>query len=120
MAHQGDRISDRVFQRLADLIGSQCGIVLTPAKRVMLETRLGKRVRLLGLESLDAYCEYVHSAEGRDEWPNLIDVITTHKTDFFREPTHFDFLVASALPELERAFGAGTRRPLFVWSAACS
>lgn len=120
MAREGDRISDRDFRRLADLIGSHCGNVVSEGKRVMLETRLGKRVRALGLESLDAYCAYVHTSQGRNEWPNLIDVITTHKTDFFREPAHFDFLVSSALPELSQTSGAGIRRPLLVWSAACS
>jgi len=121
MDHQGERISDRDFRRLADLIGAQSGVVISPGKRIMLETRLQKRVRALGLESLGAYCDYLHSAAGeREEWPNFIDAITTHKTDFFREPAHFDFLMSHALPLLAETFGAGSRRPVLVWSAACS
>ncbi len=116
-----DQISDRDLRRLTDLIGSQCGMMMAPAKRIMLETRLRKRVRTLGLKSFAAYCDYIHTAEGRSqEWPNLIDAVTTHKTDFFREPAHFDFLMEQALPELSRSRGIGTRRPLLVWSAACS
>ena len=28
--------------------------------------------------------------------------MTTHKTDFFREPAHFDYLVSRIIPELSR------------------
>ena len=120
MDHQGDRISDRDFRRLADLIGSQYGIVISPGKRIMLETRLRKRVRARGLKSLDSYCEYLRSEAGAGEWPDFIDAVTTHKTDFFREPGHFEFLTSHAVPDLAANYGAGARRPLHVWSAACS
>lgn len=96
-------------------------MAVAPAKRIMLETRLRKRVRALGLESFAAYCRYLDSPDGRgQEWPNLIDAVTTHKTDFFREPAHFEILVDQALPELARMCGAGIRQPFLVWSAACS
>lgn len=114
-------ISDRDFRKLTELIGNYCGIRVPPAKRSMLEARLGKRARALGMKSMDAYCAYVQSIEGRkEEWLHLIDAVTTHKTDFFREPSHFDFLVEQALPDLHRMASAGTRRPVLVWSAACS
>lgn len=121
MSSQPDRISDRSFRALADLIGSQAGVVISPAKRTMLETRLAKRVRALGLGSFEAYHEYVESPAGRrEEWGHLLDAVTTHKTDFFREPGHFDHLLAHTLPELRRTSGAGSRHRLRVWSAACS
>ena len=121
MDQPADGISDRDFRRLTELIGAECGMALGSAKRVMLETRLRKRVRLLGLHSLSEYCNYLDSPAGRrEEWDKFIDAVTTHKTDFFREPGHFDFLVQRAVPELAASSGAGYRRPLLVWSAACS
>lgn len=121
MHDEADAISDRDFRRLTEAIASECGVAFASAKRIMLETRLRKRVRALGLKSCAAYCRYVDSPQGKQqEWPNLIDAITTHKTDFFREAAHFSFLTERALPELARMCGAGTRRPLLVWSAACS
>jgi chemotaxis protein methyltransferase CheR len=54
----------------------------------------------------------------KEEITHLIDVVTTNKTDFFREPRHFNFLVEQALPELTAPNGGG--RPLLVWSAGCS
>jgi chemotaxis protein methyltransferase CheR len=50
----------------------------------------------------------------------MIDVVTTNKTDFFREPRHFDYLLGSAIPDLIGLCGAGLRRKLRVWSAGCS
>ena len=50
----------------------------------------------------------------------MVDLATTNKTDFFREPHHFDFLVKNALPALSELYGSGQRRPLRLWSAGCS
>ncbi|MBF8274411.1 MAG: Chemotaxis protein methyltransferase, partial [Magnetococcales bacterium] len=51
---------------------------------------------------------------------NFIDIITTNKTDFFREPGHFDFMTKEALPDLMERHQAGLRRPVHIWSAPCS
>jgi chemotaxis protein methyltransferase CheR len=119
--HREDTISAHEYQRLADLIRLECGIVFPAAKRTMVESRLSRRARALGIESLSAYCQHLHSPAGRHlEVGRLIDEVTTHKTDFFREPGHFRFLVKHILPELSERTGAGLRQPLRVWSAASS
>lgn len=85
----------------------------------MLEIRLKRRVRSLGLASLRHYCERVFaSEEGRGEVIHLIDVVTTNKTDFFREAGHFDYLTSKALPDLAARYGVS--RNALVWSAGCS
>jgi len=87
-------------------------------KRIMLEVRLKKRLRALGLESYEEYCDYLFSPAGMEkERVFMINVVTTNKTDFFREPKHFEYLVQTALPELMRLYGIGMRR---LWSAGCS
>ena len=50
----------------------------------------------------------------------MIDLVTTNKTDFFGESDHFDYLFQTALPKLLSRDGAGIRKTLFLWSAACS
>jgi chemotaxis protein methyltransferase CheR len=116
-----ESIPEQDFHQLRDLVRAQLGISLSPAKRVMVETRLRKRARALAMHSLADYCRYVCTAEGQNrEWPHLTDAITTHKTDFFREPVHFDYLVRDAVPRMAELYGAGIRRPLLVWSSACS
>jgi chemotaxis protein methyltransferase CheR len=115
------RISDKDFNRFASLIYEQCGIKMPPHKRSMLEARLRKRLRVLGLDSYEAYREYLFSKDGmHEELVNMIDVVTTNKTDFFREPRHFDFMTETALPNLIPTTGAGIERPLRLWSAGCS
>jgi chemotaxis protein methyltransferase CheR len=120
-APAGGGLSGRDFRRLAELIESECGIVFSPAKRTMIETRLGRRVRALGLGSLAAYCAYLATAEGlRAERVHLVDAVTTHETSFFREAAHFEYLARRAVPELARQYGSGNARPFLAWSAACS
>jgi chemotaxis protein methyltransferase CheR len=114
-------MSDGQFARLSEYIRTACGIKLPPAKKTMLEGRLRKRLHALGIESFDRYCEHLFSSHGSEsEYIHMIDVVTTNKTDFFREPDHFDYLSETVLPELVSAHGPGVRNRLIVWSAGCS
>ena len=114
-------LSSRNFDRLSRLITDKCGIRMPGSKKTMVQGRLQKRVRMLKIDSLAEYCDYLFSPEGmKVELPKMIDAITTNKTDFFREPAHFDYLVKTALPELMGNLGAGVRAPLRLWSAGCS
>jgi len=112
-----DQISERNFARLAALIQDYCGIKMPQGKRTMLAVRLRRRVVALKLADLDAYCDRLFAAGGLEtELVHLINAVSTNKTDFFREPTHFDFMWNTALPSLVEA----GRRQIKVWSAAAS
>ncbi len=114
-----DSLTERQFRRLVDLIQTEVGIRLPPLKRTMVEARLRRRVRSLGLPDLAAYGEeVVEGPVSRDELVHLIDCVTTNKTDFFREPAHFDALRGTIVPEALKALPKGA--PLKVWSSACS
>lgn len=114
------RLSDRHFRSIAELIEGQVGIKLPAAKRLMLEGRLQKRVRALNHSCVNEYAECLFD-DGvlESELIHLIDCVTTNKTDFFREPSHFDFLRNVAVHELLNRRGRGTRS-LKIWSAASS
>jgi chemotaxis protein methyltransferase CheR len=113
-------MSEAVFSRFSSFVQSEVGIKMPPVKKTMLQARLSKRLRRLGLQTFDEYCDFVFSPEGRaTELQNMIDVVTTNKTDFFREPGHFHYLVQQVLPELMNR-GMGVRRRLMLWSAGCS
>ncbi|WP_092426580.1 CheR family methyltransferase [Devosia crocina] len=116
-----DHLSHADFAKIATLIGNEAGIRLPPAKRLMVEGRLRRRLRALQLTSFDSYCDYVFRKDGlKQELPYLINVVTTNKTDFFREPEHFELMRAKMVPELLQG-RAGERNPLLkVWSAASS
>lgn len=102
-------LSDRAFAALAQRIQQTTGIQVGPAKRQLVQARLGRRLRALSLQSFDEYLSCLELEP--DELGELVSAITTNHTHFFREPHHFQSL-AAALRE-----GTGVQR---VWSAACS
>jgi chemotaxis protein methyltransferase CheR len=109
------------FAVLRDLIHAETGIALSDSKQHLVHARLSKRLRQLGLGSFSEYVALVTgSAEAQGELTELINAITTNKTEFFRESHHFDFLRERLVPEAEaRARQSGQRR-LRIWSAGCS
>jgi len=114
-------MSERLFKRFSEFIYKECGIKLPPAKKTMLTTRLSRRLRALGINSFDQYYDYVCSPESRSgERIRMIDAVSTNKTEFFREPAHFDFLVRQALPDLVDSMHNRSREKLKIWSAGCS
>lgn len=110
------------FKKLSQAIYSACGIHLPEGKRILVEGRIKKRVRKVGLNSFEDYFEYLYSPDGlKNELIPLIDVITTNKTDFFREPAHFDFLVRTAFPAILKQGGNSIiKKKIKIWSAGCS
>ncbi|MGB6945619.1 MAG: protein-glutamate O-methyltransferase [Bryobacteraceae bacterium] len=119
MTTRNEELCNADFERLRELIYAESGINLSPDKKTMLEIRLKRRMRSLNMASLADYCDQVFGPEGiARELVHLIDVVTTNKTDFFREAGHFEYLVSKALPDLAARFGAS--RTSLVWSAGCS
>jgi chemotaxis protein methyltransferase CheR len=113
-----ETISARDYARLCTLVYERAGIRLGPDKKTMLEVRIKRRLKACDMSSYGQYCDYLFGPQGlKEELVPLIDVVTTNKTDFFREPKHFNFLVERALPELTARDGG---RPLLIWSAGCS
>jgi chemotaxis protein methyltransferase CheR len=54
----------------------------------------------------------VESDTGRGEFVEMIDALTTNKTSFLRESSHFDYLRSVVLPTLTA--------PVHFWSAGCA
>jgi chemotaxis protein methyltransferase CheR len=111
-------LSVKDFGRLSRFIYDKCGIKMPDVKKTMLEARLQKRLRSLGMHRFSDYCDYLFSQEGlAQELVPMIDMVTTNKTDFFREPDHFDYLTQKVLPDWIKRHG--TLR-FSIWSAGCS
>lgn len=109
------------FEKLSTWIYTNLGVKMPPVKITLLETRLQKRLRHLRLKSFRDYLQYLFSEEGQQhELPFMIDLVTTHKTDFFREDEHFDYLAEHAIPDMIEKFGVKNGVPFKFWSAACS
>lgn len=112
-----DHLSEKQFNLIRDFVEGIVGIKMPSTKKIMIESRIRKRLKTLNIGSFSEYLDYVFkSQEDSQEAENLIDVITTNKTEFFREFDHFLFLKKSILPELVKSGNKIIR----IWSAACS
>jgi chemotaxis protein methyltransferase CheR len=111
-------LADRDYGFLCRLIYERSRIHLGPDKRVLVTSRLAKRLRHHGLDDYGEYCDLLRSPRGDEELQFLIDRISTNHTHFFREMKHFDFLREVVIPKWQ----ADSRRsePVRIWSAACS
>lgn len=115
---QQDNISEKDFLRIGDFIQSKFGIKMPIVKKVMLESRLRMRLRATGIPTFKEYTEYLFSEEGiRNEVIHMIDMVSTNKTDFYREPMHFDYLSNEVLPKL---YTEQKINPVKIWCAATS
>ena len=114
IAQMDQRLGDTLAEVMATM-EQISGVTLGSEKRGLVETRAMRRAKQLGLKSLHAYLDYF-AQHRATEVPELISLITTHYTDFFRETPHFDWLMEEAFPQLV----ARDAPVLRIWSAAAS
>ena len=113
------KLSNSDFNKLSNFINSNFGIKMPEVKRIMLQSRLQKRLKELNFTSFKQYCDYLFSAKGqKEEVFKMMDVVSTNKTDFFREPVHFDFLKRNILNNYINSHSLN--KNLKIWSAGCS
>ncbi|HHG90339.1 MAG TPA: protein-glutamate O-methyltransferase CheR [Devosia sp.] len=122
MAEAEVALSDREFDKIRDRIYRIAGISLGDAKRTLVVSRLSKLVRTKGLNSFDAYVDFLDKEATADEKQTFVNALTTNLTRFYREGHHFDHLVdyvrrLIAGPHHKSADGKARLR---IWSAGCS
>jgi len=103
------------FRRFCAIAYEKAGITLGDSKEALVEARVGKRMRALGMTSEKEYLVLLEKDPTGEEIVQFLDVISTNHTSFFREPDHFEFL-RSVLADWRRE---GMRK-LRIWSAASS
>lgn len=108
-------MDEKVFGRFREIVYEQAGIALGPQKEALVQARVGKRMRTIGIGSFDEYLDRLEADETGSELTLFLDAICTNVTAFFREPHHFDFIAR----EMKKWLEQGQRRFRF-WSAACS
>ena len=105
----------QTFDALRAIVYNKSGIAINDNKGALVAARIGKRIRELSLSNANSYLNFLLADGNEGEIVNLLDVISTNVTSFFREESHFDFLAA----EMGSWLAHGQRRFRF-WSAACS
>jgi chemotaxis protein methyltransferase CheR len=102
------------FMQIRDLLYKICGIDMPAGKEGLVKARLAKRLKHLQLESFADYISYLKTDQSSHELGVMVDELTTNKTNFYREATHFEFLAEQILPDLQQ------RKKMRIWCAACS
>ncbi len=103
------------FERARALIHRKAGISLHSGKQAMVYSRLSRRLRELGLDSVREYLDRLEALRGdaaEPEWQEFINCLTTNLTAFFREEHHFPILAAE--------LAARARDPVRIWCNAAS
>jgi chemotaxis protein methyltransferase CheR len=114
-------LTPALFGKFQTLIYQESGIWLGSHKQALLTGRLARRLRLLGLSTMQEYFRLMSQPDQQHERALMIDCITTNETHFFREPRHFDFLVQQVFPRWKHEAATGVRLSrLNIWSAGCS
>lgn len=94
------------------------GIVLTPEKTYLIESRLSKLIKSEGFNSLQTLTNKLRWQPTDDLVMKVIDALTTNETSFFRDNAPFEALKKTVLPQLAQS-NAHTKT-INIWSAACS
>ena len=102
------------FARICEIAYSASGIRIAAGKEGMVSARLGKRIRELGFGSANEYLGFLEQNR-ESEVVQLLDLLSTNVTHFFRESEHFDFVSQTVHDWLAQ----GQKRFRF-WSAASS
>jgi chemotaxis protein methyltransferase CheR len=114
----GYTLSQEQFERFRQLVRAKAGIALRDEKQQLVCSRLVRRLRALSLSSFDEYYTLVQNqGEHGGELEQLLNAMTTNKTNFYREAHHFDELVRRVVKPMLVAGGSQTFR---LWSAGCS
>ncbi|MDW7690728.1 CheR family methyltransferase [Flammeovirgaceae bacterium SG7u.111] len=115
------KLSDKQFKIAQEYLAEKYGLNLPDIKKTLLESRLHKRTKALGFPTTDHYIDFLFSFKKKTaakEYCNFIDLVTTHKTSFFREAHQFDFLINTYLDQYLPK--KGSNKLLKIWSAGCS
>jgi chemotaxis protein methyltransferase CheR len=112
------KTEQEVYKFFCQAAQEACGIQLGEKQIRLVETRLQKRWRELGLPSIVDYFQY-YLKNVEVEKQQIISLLTTHHTYFFREFAHFEFLL-ERLPDLVKTLREEKRNTLKIWSAASS
>lgn len=126
MENEAIQLSREMFDRFAFLVHQRSGIYLAPPKIPMLQSRLQKRLKAVGVSGFEAYYRMLKNDKDH-EMRAFINAVTTNKTDFYREPHHFDVLKQEIQTLCQRTTScapahvlSGGHGELNVWSAGCS
>ncbi|PIS10233.1 MAG: hypothetical protein COT73_10500, partial [Bdellovibrio sp. CG10_big_fil_rev_8_21_14_0_10_47_8] len=113
------KVVEKVVGEVSKIVSEMAGIQLGARQFSMVENRLKSRMVRLGMDSFDEYISFLR-AHQETESQALLSLLTTHHTYFFREFSHFEFLLNKCLKGMIERAEKRPDKKIRVWSAACS
>ena len=104
------------FEQIRKLIYEHAGINLSEAKKDLVYSRLGRRLRVNKLTCFNDYIALLDSKQNT-EWQAFINALTTNLTSFFREAHHFPIL-ATHINNIK--YRHNNNSPVKIWCNAAS
>jgi chemotaxis protein methyltransferase CheR len=114
------QLTDGDFKLFRDYVHENCGIYFEDNKMYLMQNRLSRRLNELGIKSFRDYYYYVKYDNSRQEFNNLINIITTNETSFFRNEPQLESFANDILPKVIREKRNEKNKTLKIWSAGCS
>lgn len=108
-------------REIADLIArlyAKFGKDLSNYRLNTLKRRISLRMAALRMQSMDEYISYLNSEP--EEIESLLDSVTIHVTEFFRDPDVFDSIAKRVLPEILERKKLVSESAIRIWSAGCA
>lgn len=110
-------MTDKEFERLVHFLESRYGINFSQ-KKVIVQGRLDNYLARNGFASYGDYLNAVEHDKSGHELQNMLNILTTNHTYFWREPDHFMFLKDVILPEIVEK--ERHTHDIRIWSGASS
>ena len=109
-------MTDSEFEALSAIAAREAGLAIPASKKSLVQSRVARRLRSLNIPTCRGYIDLVENSP--DETRELISVLTTNVSSFYREAHHFEFLRDTIFPVLKTRLDRGGR--VRIWSAGCS
>lgn len=115
------RMSDEEFRLIRDFLVAKVGLHFDVKMKFLLERRLYRRLELRQLRHYRAYEQFLrYDPQGPKELEEMVELLTTNETYFFRENYQLEALTGEILPEIIRRKHSAADLRLKIWSAGCS
>ena len=84
-----------------EFLRAHCGLHFDEDSRFIVEKRLTRRIESLGVGTFAAYHYLLRNGDSAEaEMSEIVDILTTNETYFYREQNHLRALIHEIIPEM--------------------
>jgi chemotaxis protein methyltransferase CheR len=116
-----DELPDEIYRAICQLVLDYCGLSFGENSKFIVQKRVAKRMAALQEDDYQKYYYHLlYDKDGHRELDQLVELLTTGETYFFREMNQLNAFIHEIIPEIIEAGAAREKRNLKIWSAGCA